>query len=217
MPSSKCWAAWRYTLIWSTLPAPWIFGNVFIQSILIIEIINKMDLCSFKSLQKSVMSPNIWSVYLHKSKTYSQYQNPKTLSALVQQTWKFMEVLLCILIPNWYLRAEGQSTNQDTLGCRATMLQWFWHYFLMSEKITDLVGTCTQRPLATLQPEQLFRSSGLVKWDWCFFSTMTACSTEFSLFYMQFCPRWTCSAPMLGEAMLKYLEQSLFSPQHHLL
>lgn len=47
------------------------FGNVFIHSILIIEIINKIDLCSFESLQKSVISPNIWSVCLPKSKMSS--------------------------------------------------------------------------------------------------------------------------------------------------
>lgn len=100
----------------------------------------------------------------------------KDLSLPVQQTWKFIEFLLCVMIPNWYLRAEGQSTNQDTLGCRATMLQWFWHYFLMKEKMTDLVGTCTQKPLATVQPEDHFRSKCAMlrtsKQDWFFSSPL---------------------------------------------
>lgn len=157
MSSSKWCTTLSYTLVWS-LPLHWIFGNVFIHTILIIEIIYKIDLCSFKSLQKSVISPNIWSAYLPKTKCLHNTETQRPLSVPVQQTWKFIKFFLCVFIPNWYLRAEGQSTNQDTLGCRATMLRWFWHYFLMREKITDLVGTCTQTPLATVQAEEHFRS-----------------------------------------------------------
>ena len=149
----------------------------------------------------------------------------KDPSLPVQQTWKFIEFLLCVLIPNWYLRAEGQSANQDTLGCRATMLQWFWHYFLMREKITDLVGTCTQKPLATVQPEDHFRSKCAMlrtsKQDWFLLLHSYRVIRDY-LFPRDFCFR----SPVLGWNIL-YLwkenwcwntwKQSLFSPKKHIL
>lgn len=147
----------------------------------------------------------------------------KDPSLPVQQTWKFIEFLLCVMIPNWYLRAEGQSTNQDTLGCRATMLQWFWHYFLMREKITDLVGTCTQKPLAIVQPEDHFRSKCAMlrtsKQDWFFllhsYRVMSdyLFPRDFCFHYVESCPWLKHSVPMEGELMLKYLETIPFLPQ----
>lgn len=144
----------------------------------------------------------------------------------MQQTWKCIEVLLCVLIPNWCLRAEGQSSKQNTLGCPATMLQCFWHYFLMREKNNWPCRDLHQKPLANCQPEEHIRSKCALlrksEQDRLFFPTHTeslmTCSLEISGF--------TVYTFVLGRNILHLCwgnwcwsawKQSSFSTQSHIL